>query len=365
MPPKNRRAKKRAAKRSPAKKRPSTQISAKIERRSRRHLWLFALLVFVCASFLAISFFSFTQSGDATIRPQSQPNTQLSAHLNSYLKSQKPKSSSGNGVGSSPQPEPKIEPIIEPLAKPQPEPKIEPPLAELKPEPKPPIEPKPEPKPQMPKLAIIIDDVSTHAHARAIKSLQMPITPSIFPPSAEHPSTPKIARDFAFYMVHLPLEAVNFKKEEPHTLHAGATTSAIESRLSTIKSQFKGVKYINNHTGSRFTSDEASMRRLLDVLSAKNILFVDSLTTPHSKTKQLAAQSGLKYVYRDIFIDNIKDENAIIAQLQKAAQIAQKSGRAIAIGHPYKETFNALAAAKNSVLKGVEVVYLKDIYELY
>ena len=71
-----------------------------------------------------------------------------------------------------------------------------------------------------------------------------------------------------------------------------------------------------------------------------------------------------KYIFRDVFLDNTQNLKDIENELKKAVQIAKKRGFAIAIGHPKKQTLKVL---KNSgdILKGVEVVYLKDIYERY
>ena len=40
-----------------------------------------------------------------------------------------------------------------------------------------------------PKLAIIMDDISTNAQVRELKKLSIKVTPSIFPPEKEHPKT--------------------------------------------------------------------------------------------------------------------------------------------------------------------------------
>ncbi|WP_419261511.1 divergent polysaccharide deacetylase family protein [Campylobacter fetus] len=218
---------------------------------------------------------------------------------------------------------------------------------------------------EKPKLVIIIDDLSTMAQARDIKSLGLKITPSIFPPTDFYPDSVKISKQFEFYMVHLPLEAIFFKKNEQNTLNVGDTKDKIENRISTIKKQFGNVSYINNHTGSKFTSDYSSMKMLLKSMKNHNILFVDSLTSKGSKAKQVTKEMGLKYVFRDVFIDNDQSSVAIFKQLEIAIKKAKKNGFAIAIGHPYKVTFETIKVAKKTILKDVEVVYLKDIYGLY
>ena len=80
---------------------------------------------------------------------------------------------------------------------------------------------------------------------------------------------------------------------------------------------------------------------------------------------QASKELGLRYVYRDVFLDNVQSESSILAQLQIAVNIAKRDGHAIAICHPHAATFAALKRAKNSILNGVDVVYLDEIYGLY
>lgn len=215
------------------------------------------------------------------------------------------------------------------------------------------------------KLAIIIDDVAWEYQMNAIKSLNLRITPSILPPTKEHPNSAKLAKGIDYYMVHLPLSAVYFKKQEQHTLDTNSSNSQIYKRIKEIKVIFPNLKYLNNHTGSEFTANYASTKVLLSTLKMHKIKFVDSLTTSQSKVKKVSKELRLPYVYRDVFLDNEQNIDATLKQIKKAVEIARKNGRAIAIGHPHKTTLEALKIAKNSILKEVEVVYLKDIYGLY
>ena len=216
-----------------------------------------------------------------------------------------------------------------------------------------------------PKLAIIIDDISTFYHAKKIKSLGLKITPSIFPPSQNYPQTASVAREFKFYMIHLPLEAIDYPYAEKNTLKVGDSSEKINAQISKIRSSFPSAIYINNHTGSKFTSDYASMKMLFNSLKAHKMIFIDSYTTKESKAGILSKEFGNKYLKRDVFIDNSRDENAIINQLRRAIKIAKISGKAIAIGHPYPQTFKALEIMKNELQNEVELVLAKDMYEFY
>ncbi|WP_096021403.1 divergent polysaccharide deacetylase family protein [Campylobacter lanienae] len=216
-----------------------------------------------------------------------------------------------------------------------------------------------------PKLAIIIDDISTFHQAKKIKSLNLNITPSIFPPSANYPNSARVANEFEFYMIHLPLEAMNYQAQEKNTLKVGDSSAKIESEISKIRSNFPKAIYINNHTGSKFTSDYDSLKKLFIAFKKHNMIFIDSYTTKDSKAKILSSEFGNKYLKRDVFIDNTKDEKAIINKLKEAIKIAQKSGFAIAIGHPYEQTFKALKGFKSELESQVDVIFLRDLYEIY
>ena len=216
-----------------------------------------------------------------------------------------------------------------------------------------------------PKLAIIMDDISTNAQASELKKLSIKVTPSIFPPEKQHPKTAELAKEFSVYMVHLPLQALNYTNEKANTLRTGDSKEKISQRIKDIKNDFKGVKYINNHTGSGFTSDFKSTLTLLDELKNSEIYFIDSLTTNKSTVLDASKKLGLKYAYRDVFLDNEQNVSKILKMINNAVAVAKKDGVAIAICHPYKSTFEALKIAQKDAFKGVEVVYVDKIYEYY
>ena len=216
-----------------------------------------------------------------------------------------------------------------------------------------------------PKLAIIMDDISTNAHVSELKKLSIKVTPSIFPPEKEHPKSAELAKEFSVYMVHLPLQALNYTNEKANTLRTGDSKEKISQRIKDIKKDFKGVKYINNHTGSDFTSDFKSTLALLAELKNSEIYFIDSLTTNKSTVLDASKKLGLKYAYRDVFLDNEQNVSKILKMINNAVAVAKKDGVAIAICHPYKSTFEALKIAQKDAFKGVEVVYVDKIYEHY
>ena len=212
-----------------------------------------------------------------------------------------------------------------------------------------------------PMLAIIIDDVQTARQVKAIKSLHLPLTMSFLPPRAARPNSAKLAAHEKFYMVHLPMEAMNFHAEEPNTLRATDSQQKISKRIAFIKKEFPRVRYLNNHTGSKFTANERAVHRLIYALNKNHIHFIDSRTTVKTKVPEVEKAYGLKYVARDVFLDDHTNKAYILNQIKIAIKVAKLNGHAIAIGHPHKATLAAIKEAKK-LFKSVELVQVYKIY---
>ena len=212
-----------------------------------------------------------------------------------------------------------------------------------------------------PKLAIIIDDVSTKRHIKYIKSVGIPLTMSFLPPSKARPNSAKLASHEKIYMVHLPMEAFNFHAEEDVTLRVSDSASEINNIIKHIKKIFPRVKYLNNHTGSKFTADENAMNKLIYALNKYHINFIDSRTTGKTKAKKVMQSFGLRYVARDVFLDHKPDKASIKKAIKKAIRVAKLHGTAIAIGHPHANTLRALYESK-ALFKDVELVYINRLY---
>ncbi len=211
-----------------------------------------------------------------------------------------------------------------------------------------------------PRLVIIIDDVSFSHQVSDIKKLKLDITMSFLPPNRIHPASVYLARTIDDYMVHLPLEALKYPKEEEHTLNINDSEEVIEARIKKIREWFPKARYINNHTGSKFTSDKEALRKLYKVLKKYDFVFIDSKTTPESKVKYVAKEFNLEYIKRDIFLDNVADIGYIKEQLRKAVNRAKQKGTTIVICHPRKDTIKALANS-HDILKDVEVVNINKL----
>ena len=213
------------------------------------------------------------------------------------------------------------------------------------------------------KLAIIIDDVGTGEQAQKIAALPVRVTPSIFPPEYQRKDTRSLARGFEHYAIHLPMEASSAKNNSA-TLRASDNYEKLRGVIAKLRADFPNAKFINNHTGSKFTADERAMKNLLRAMNEHGFLFIDSRTSPATKAKAAMNGLGMRYVHRDVFLDNQNSVAAVRKKLREAVTLAKKQGYAIAIGHPKSSTLRALANSAD-ILGEVDLVYLDEIYEYY
>ena len=212
-----------------------------------------------------------------------------------------------------------------------------------------------------PKLAIIIDDVSSSKQKKAILDIGYEVTMAFLPPQKGHSNSAKIAQDLPVHMIHFPMQASSkFKSKEKITLTINDSYEKIEGIVKRLRKQYPKAKYTNNHTGSVFTQNDVAMDKLFRALKKYNFIFVDSRTTAKSVAKKYALKYGMPYIVRNTFLDNERNFEYIQNQLKKAIKIAKKRGYAIAIGHPYSMTVKVLKESKH-LLKGVEPIFINKL----
>jgi hypothetical protein len=209
------------------------------------------------------------------------------------------------------------------------------------------------------KLVIIMDDVSTSEEIAEIRSTGLPLVMSFLPPTEVHPDSATLAPKCA--MLHLPLEAMTLSHVEPHTLMADDSLETIRERIKALKKLYPQVRYVNNHTGSKFTADKEAMERLITVLNEEKWIFVDSRTIGTTQVQEVQESRGLRYRGRDVFLDHQDGIETIKQQIKEAIAKAKAQGSAIAIGHPRPDTIEALKQSKVLLNTEVQVVGIEKI----
>jgi hypothetical protein len=159
------------------------------------------------------------------------------------------------------------------------------------------------------------------------------------------------------------MEPLDYPKIDPGpgALLVGMDQAKVQGIIAANLEQVPQAVGMNNHMGSRFTSSRQGMLTALAEIQGRQLFFLDSLTSPDSVARQAAHQTQTPYLRRNIFLDNTREPQAISYQLQKAEQLALSQGQAIAIGHPYEATLQALAEWQHHRDTRVELATLSEL----
>jgi polysaccharide deacetylase 2 family uncharacterized protein YibQ len=216
-------------------------------------------------------------------------------------------------------------------------------------------------------IAIVIDDVGVDAKqsARTIRNLPPEVTLAFLPYARHVRAQVETAKSLGHeIIVHLPMEPESARADPgPHFLGTDLSLGEIRRRTRINLAAFGGYVGVNNHMGSRFTTDRARLAVVMDELRDRGgVMFLDSKTNPKSVAEDVAREYGLRTAGRDVFIDHVETPQAVWAALLKAEKIALKTGSAIAIGHPKAVTLDALESWIPSLnAKGIRLVTLTRV----
>ena len=210
------------------------------------------------------------------------------------------------------------------------------------------------------RIAIVIDDLGPDRKRteRAI-GLKGPLTLSFLAYATDLPRlTDEAHRAGHELMVHVPMEPISRTEDMgPNGLTISLGRDEVLRRLRWDLGRFDGYVGINNHMGSRFTSDANGMMPVMEELKARGLLFLDSRTIGNSIGAELAHRLGVPSASRDVFLDDDINGPAVAAQLAELETIAKRHGTAIAIGHPHDVTLDQLASwIANLSAKGLTLV---------
>jgi hypothetical protein len=218
-----------------------------------------------------------------------------------------------------------------------------------------------------PKIAIVIDDWGYNLDGvDFLENINIPLNIAILPNLNYTEKIDRIAWENGHeVLLHLPLEPE--LKEEAHkhmekiTILSSMKKEEIESILDKFISQLKEIKGVNNHMGSLISKNEKIMRIILKKLKKKNLYYLDSLVVKRPVSEEIAGEIKLKYFKRDVFLDNIIEEKAVMKQLNLAEKIAKNKGYVIAICHAKKKTFKILRDLLPQLKSKFQFVKLSEI----
>ena len=203
-------------------------------------------------------------------------------------------------------------------------------------------------------IVLIIDDFGYRNDniSDGFLNLSIPITCAIIP---GHTASKKFAEKAVSYgkevIIHMPMESENYSPgEDEYKLLISMTSELLENKLIQAFESLPEAIGMNNHQGSKATSDSKTMTVLASVLKDRGKYFIDSRTSSLTIGEKTMISFGVPTARRNIFLDNNNDIDKIEEQMNKLANSAKKNGVAVGLGHARKNTLFVIEKAVPDLL---------------
>lgn len=194
-------------------------------------------------------------------------------------------------------------------------------------------------------LIFVVDDVGNDlAELKPFLRFPGPLTLSIMPQRPYTRKAYRMIRDAGKTpMLHQPMEPDNHDNPGAGAIYTTMDRPTIDALLARNLAEMPDVRWVNNHMGSRATSDAATMRDVLGYLKARGMHFLDSRTTRSTKVPQVARSLGLPYYHRNsLFLDDTVSTKHIEKEIDSGLTVASREGYAVMIGHVWDRDLAAL-----------------------
>lgn len=217
---------------------------------------------------------------------------------------------------------------------------------------------------KLPKLALIIDDLG-YAEPDLVKRLcaePVPFTVAVLPYQEHTVVSADIAHEAGKAVIlHLPMEGIPGKDPGPDALKYDLPEGEIRARTRKALGDVPFIEGANNHMGSRMTADATRMHWILEEFRGRKLYFVDSRTIATTQGWKVAEELHIPTIQRKVFLDDDKSFPEIRKQFERAIDFAKKDGQAVAIGHIYPETVDALEKLIPEAKGQVQFVFVREL----
>lgn len=219
-------------------------------------------------------------------------------------------------------------------------------------------------------MAIVLDDFgyNNNQTTRSFLAMDVPLNISIIPGHRYSQQIAESAVDNGHeVMIHMPMEPFDYTGgEEEYILRPGMSSHEVNNRVKKALDQIPQAIVMNNHMGSKATSDPDLMRSLAASLKNKDLLFLDSYTYSGSVVGDVFRAWGFSPLKRDIFLDNKANVQYIKGQFDKALKIAASKGFVIVIGHDRPATLEALQSMIHKIeASGIRLVRISNLEKYF
>ncbi len=217
-----------------------------------------------------------------------------------------------------------------------------------------------------PRIAIIIDDLGYHmANGKRAIDLPGPLAFSFLPGAprarilAEHAHA--LGKDV---LLHLPLQAHGDDgRREPSEIDIDMSRARLAAVFGEAVQSVPHVIGVNSHRGSLLTRHPGHMQWLMEEIRERDALFfVDSYTHHESVALQIASETGVDAIKRDVFLDPDRLPETVAREFDRMKRLARQRGKVVAIGHPYPATLELLEKElPRLVEEGFELVPISEL----
>ena len=217
-----------------------------------------------------------------------------------------------------------------------------------------------------PRIAIIIDDLGYHfANGKRAIALPGPITFSFLPGSPRARALANHAHASGKeVLLHLPLQADTAdERQEPSEIDLEMSQARVGDTFTQALEAVPHAVGINSHRGSLLTRHPGHMTWLMqEIAKREQLFFIDSYTTHHSIALQIARETGIDAVKRDVFLDPDRAPETVAREFERMKVLARQRGQVVAIGHPYPSTLELLERELPRLIEeGFELVSVSEL----
>ena len=216
--------------------------------------------------------------------------------------------------------------------------------------------PPPAPVAARAQIAIIIDDLGEQQlGGQHALSLPGPVAMAFLPGARFTAAQAALAHQRGKeVLLHLPLQPGGDARAHPTALKVDTGHDQLREYFRAALDSVPYARGVNNHQGSLMTEQAQAMDWLMrEVAQRPGLYFIDSRTSTGSLAYRAARAHGVPSAERNVFLDTLRGEAAVRASFHELIARAHRDDRALAIGHPYPETFRVL----NEELPGLAARY--------
>lgn len=213
-----------------------------------------------------------------------------------------------------------------------------------------------------PRVAIVLGGmgISATATRNAIDKLPPEVTLSFAPYAKNLQSWIDKARKAGHeVLLELPMEPYNYPENDPgpYTLLTSSTPAENIDRLEWLMGRFTGYVGTMNYQGAKFTATEEALRPVLEALSSRGLMHVDTGSWPRAVTPKVAGEFNLPLARGTKRIDQSQNPALIEKALTALEKKADQTGVAVGIGAGFPVTVDKVTAwAKGLSDRGVILV---------